>query len=92
MNSIEAQEVLEIVEEFYRENSETVQRVMALFPRSRTGVLAMALDCGVDRLIEICDFEDDCAKGREARDARWYARSTAGRSVAGTPRSPQSWS
>lgn len=92
LTGIEVGEVLQKIDAFLKENKADVKRVMATFPRSRVGVIEMALDAGLDRLLEICDYEDDCAKGREERDDRWYARSTAGRSVAGTPRSPQSWS
>ena len=92
LSGIEVGEVLQKIDAFLKENRADVKRVMATFPRSRVGVIEMALDAGLDRLLEVCDYEDDCAKAREEWDDRWYAPSTAGRSVAGTPRSSQSWS
>lgn len=68
LSGIEVAEVLDIVNRFIKENRADVKRVQATFPRSVTGVIEMALECGLDRLLEVCDFEEACAEARDAED------------------------
>lgn len=75
MSTIETSECIQAVAQFFKENRDDIKRIRATFPRSRPGVLKMALECGLDRLLEVCDYEESVAAARESEDRTLFIMS-----------------